>query len=239
MRLARLFSLILVPLLAGCTATASDRVAGVRGCVSAAEANGLRAFLTAGGRTELLEFKSDGLLRSEVRDFQLSGGIENATRNFHDWRGSEFRGKFPAAPTISASKERLGFPAAYSPDGRGFAAAIVTVEPHGGPSVNANLAQVPSALLLKAEGSDRRLSSSNGFSFYALAWKPDSSLVASIEQNYDRTPRSPLAVIVPDGGIVYSDVLLRVFDMSGSIVCQSLLASKASNSRVFLQWRPK
>ena len=124
----------------------------------------------------------------------------NAKRNVVDFDGESFRKEFPHELGTLGTHERPGFPAAYSPDRRSFISAAVTLDASAPRSIDWRALQTSRALILRAGAVERRLDSLAGFSIYALVWKPDSKRFAVVERNYDRTPRSPLAVIAPDGG---------------------------------------
>ena len=240
MQLSRILRASLCGLLSvGCSSAQVEPKSAAPECSANHGLGSLRVFIANGSRNDLVAFSNAGITRSNASEWPSADRNNNARRNFHDPDGAEFSSKFPAAPRTTPHGERLSFPASYSPDNRILAAALVTLDPTAAQIAIREASQIPKTLILKSEDEEHRLESANGFSYYALAWKPDSSQMAAIELNYDRTPRSLPALITPHGGIVYSDVLLRVYDRKGSLVCQSLLASKAANTSVSLDWSDK
>jgi len=169
------------------------------------------------------------------------GEGNNARSNFRDFDGEQFQRVFPEEKRYFRTIERLGYPAGYSPDRRSFAAAVIAIDPGAALSTNWAASQIPKKLLLRSDGQEHRLDSLVGFSIYALAWRSDSERIAVVERNYDRTPRSLGAFIEPSwhGGVIYSDIVLSVYDLSGALACQALLSSKVPNASVAVEWDGK
>jgi len=227
--------------LAACAFLPSDVTLspGVSDCSVTTGLDNLHVYIRTDRKWQDFTFDGSKLVRSSTREPNSRNWNNNARRNFADFEGKDFGKEFPNETRVLNANQRLGFPAAYSPDKRSFAAVVITVDPTAALVANWNASQVPKRLILRSDTQEHRLGSLAGFSIYTLAWKPDSGRFAVIERNYDRTPRSPIAAITPDGGVVYSDVVLSVYDGSGVLVCQSLLASKVSDSSVEVDWTEK
>jgi hypothetical protein len=200
----------------------------------------LHAYVRTSDRWQ--EFTFDGSKKVKVLTGELKSTRRNwrnnARQNFPDLEGENFGKEFPQETRNLSASERLGFPAAYSPDKHSFAAAVLAIDPAASVSNNLKASLVPKKLLLRSNGQERRLDSLAGFSIYTLAWEPDSERIAIVESNYDRTPRSLGAFVEPswDGGVVYSDIVLSVYQVSGTLFCQSLLASKVPNVTIAIDW---
>ena len=226
--------------LGGCAFLPSDVALspGARDCSAIAGLNDLHIYIRSDGKERNLGFNGSAKVQASIGE-PVSGRNwrNNAKLNFTDFDGEKFREAFPRETASIGINEHLGFPANYSPDGRHFASAVITVDPAAARITNWGASTVPKKLIFRSGVRTHSVKSLPSFSFYALAWEPNSGRIAVVETNYDRTPRSPLAAITPDGGVVYSDVVLSVYEVSGTLACQSLLASKVPDVSISVEWR--
>jgi hypothetical protein len=153
--------------------------------------------------------------------------IERVSRNDPglDAASVNFRDRFPdqAGNVPMSGRERLLFPAAYSPNKRFFVAAV-----------GAGSKGVGTELLLRTER-DRRIAAIAGFHFENLVWSPDSRLIAVLEKRIDSRPRSFRALVAPHG-VQYDDVVLTVIDTRGTPICQAALVEKRPDVSTRLEW---
>ena len=212
---------------------------GVEDCSVQSAMSNLRVQIRSGTKAQRYTFESSKIVKSSDVDSnsKIWDWNNNPKRNVADFEGRRFQTEFPSEAREPVTKERLAFPAAYSPDKRSFVAAVINVDSTLAVIEQVRASRVPRTIMLRSGGQDNYLDSIAGFSVYTLTWNRDSERVAVIEMNYDRRPRSPMAAIAPDGGVVYSDVVLRVYKVPGTLLCQSLLVSKAADASVAINWQ--
>ena len=120
--------------------------------------------------------------------------------------------------------KRIAFPLAKGLNGQAVAAAVMG---HGSAR--------PTEIVMRAESGAASVASISAMSFDGLTWNSASTRMAAIERNYDHTPRSLKAAVSPHGPI-YSDLVLTVFEATGTRICHSLLAKHVPNASVRLRW---
>lgn len=224
----------------GCALTSGTVVLsdGVRTCPADENLVGLHVHFSDGQEWKERTFDKDGT--SSERKTQRPaasnpGWTNNARRNYFDFDGAQFGGLFPALGFHLKPNERPGFPASRASDGQRVAAAVVTQDPTAALSDNWMASVKPSALVLRSNSQQFRLSALPGMSFYTIAWNPNATRLATIERNYDRRSRRATDLIDPHSPD-YSDLVFSVYGSSGQLLCQSVIASKARSSQVLLTW---
>jgi len=167
------------------------------------------------------EVKSqDGKIRTSKVDYEV---VKRIPRNDPDI-SLNLEDRYPQEPKTLQTGEVLGFPAALSPDGRRWAAAVVSKDRLS-----------PTALVIRNGESVRRIAALPGFRIETMAWNPASTQLAVIELNYDNSSRTALDLISPHG-VQYSDVVLTVYAVSGQAECQQILALKRRTPSPVIEW---
>jgi hypothetical protein len=132
--------------------------------------------------------------------------------------------KFPREPSRLGNGDQLGFPAASSPDGRSWAAAIVT-----------GSAKRTNGLVIRHGSDIQRLRNLPGFNLETLAWSQDSTMLAAIESR-STTAVSGVKDFFSPHPVPYSDIVLAVYRATGESVCQSILMQNARYAAARVEW---
>jgi hypothetical protein len=215
---------ILAPVyLGGCAASEHIQLKpGISSCVDISGLQGLRVYVWRDGGLDEFSFDK-GMLRQSAID---SGPERRIPRNDPDVL-EKIEVMYPSEGQLLPSGERLGFPAAQSPDRLKWAAGVRSNNPLS-----------PTEFVIREGAAVHRHSSLPGFRVETLAWSPQSDRLAIIERNFDNRARTPLDLISAHG-VQYSDLVLSIYAASGKIVCQSLIASKRRTPQPKLEWMPR
>jgi hypothetical protein len=221
MQVMRATLFVITLYLTACSATPQDvpLLTGVSDCSDRLGLTGLRVYLMRDNEWE--EVKSqDGKIRTSKVDYEV---VKRIPRNDPDI-SLNLEDRYPQEPKTLQTGEVLGFPAALSPDGRRWAAAVVSKDRLS-----------PTALVIRNGESVRRIAALPGFRIETMAWNPASTQLAVIELNYDNSSRTALDLISPHG-VQYSDVVLTVYAVSGQAECQQILALKRRTPSPVIEW---
>lgn len=206
----------------GCAVTEpglSYAAPGTTDCAGAIAAKGLRVYVLADEGWD--EFRFDG---SAIRQSTAAAATGRRIERNDPDISEDIEKRFPEAPRRLSSGEKLGFPAARSPDGQKWAAGILTTD-----------RMSPTELLIKNGGAFHRVGAISKFRIETLAWSPRSDQIAVIAQNYDNRSRTFKDLISPHG-VSYSDIVLRLFRPSGELICQTLIAKKRRTPQPLIEW---
>jgi len=124
-----------------------------------------------------------------------------------------------------AKGEKLVAPYAPSEGGRGWATGIQAADSTG-----------PTAILVRHDQSFRRFDGTQGYYIAALAWNTNSTMLAVLEDTYETKVRG-LRDLVSPHPVPYSDVLLTAYQVSGEVVCRSLLLRDARYAQAKIIWK--
>jgi len=218
------FVTVLVLWLAGCGSTPSkvDLRPGVAACDAVEGLRGLQIYVSHTGEDTKFEFRGDQLLRTSISaDAPLSRIPRNDSGM--NWLES-IEERFPREPSRLANGDQLGFPAASSPDGRSWAAAIIT-----------GSARRTNGLVIRHGSDIQRLQNLPGFTLETLAWSQDSNMLAAIESR-STTAVSGLKDFFSPHPVPYSDKVVTVYRATGEPVCQSILMQNARYATTRVAW---
>ena len=218
------FVTLLVLWLTSCGSTPSkiDLRSRVAGCEAVDGLRGLQIYVSHTGEDTKFEFRGDQLLRTSVSgDSPLSRIPRNDSGM--NWLES-IEERFPREPSRLGNGDQLGFPAASSPDGRSWAAAIVT-----------GSAKRTNGLIIRHGSEIQRLRNLPGFTLETLAWSQDSNMLAAIESR-STTAVSGLKDFFSPHPVPYSDIVVTVYRATGESVCQSILMQNARYATTKVAW---
>lgn len=215
---SRLVALIF---LSACAATrqAPALVPGAPDCAVAGVADGLRVYLPGKNGWDRFSFQGGKL----VQTISGSAPYSRIERNDPDVT-AKLETRFPQAPHKLASGEKLGFPAARSPNARYWAAAVSSRDPES-----------PKELVITDGSESHRVQALPGFRIETLAWSPQSDHLGVIEMNHDNRARTFKDLIAPHG-VQYSDVVLSVYGSSGQLACQAIIVKDRYSEGPLIEW---
>jgi hypothetical protein len=218
------FIIVSVLWLAGCGSVPSkiDLRPGIAACEAVDGLRGLRIYVSHTGEDTKFEFRGDKLSRTSVNgDLPLSRIPRNDSGM--NWL-ENIEERFPREPGRLSNGDQLGFPAASSPDGRSWAAAIVT-----------GSAKRTNGLVIRHGSDIKRLRNLPGFSLETLAWSQGSNMLAAIESR-STTEASGLKDVFSPHPVPYSDIVVTVYRATGESVCQSILMQNARYATARVEW---
>ena len=214
--------LLFAACLAGCAPVQREQsyaLAGVEDCAGVMAARGLRVYLLADQGWDELRF--DG---TAIRQSQAAGAPSGRIQRNDPDISHDIEERFPGESIRLATGEKLGFPAARSPDNKKWAAGILSED-----------RMSPTRLLIRDGAKFHRVDAIPGLRIETLAWSPQSDHVAVIEQNYDTRSRTFRDLISPHG-VSYSDVVLRLYAPSGELACQTVVAKRKRTPQPLIEW---
>ncbi|HEY7194092.1 MAG TPA: hypothetical protein VH439_10170 [Gemmatimonadales bacterium] len=217
-RTCRIASALLT--LSACATTSELELPKTLGACDWHRLNGLSVLVYHDGKVDAFSVQGNTLEQREVSTVVLESYPDNDPgMNYR----KDLQAVYAGLPRNLPTGEPLGFPAAISPNGKRWAATII--------SDPARLTQ-----LVMSDGAGTvRVSSAPGFDLHSVAWSPDSSIMAIVETKTDVRIRNLRDLISPHA-ITYSDVLLAVHDATGGPVCRYLLMKEARYSYAKMRW---
>jgi hypothetical protein len=214
---------VILLLVFGCSSTPTVELrTGTSACEGRPDLMGLSIYVFHAEANTRFSFDADGLTKTPVVDDATLARIPRNDPGLNFL--TSLQKAFPKEPSRLPTGELLGFPAASSPDGRKWAAAIIS-----------GTDKRTTELVIRNQTDFHRKRNLDGFDLGTLVWSPGSTLLAAIERRSTTSSKSIRDVLSPHP-VPYSDIVLTIHRSSGDVLCQAVLVHGVRYASVRAEW---